>query len=473
MNANAMQQENKMGVMPVNRLLVSISLPIMISMLVQALYNVVDSMFVAQVSENALTAVSLAFPAQNLMIAVATGTGVGVNALLSKSLGEKNYDQANRTANHAVLLACCNYAVFAILGMAFSRRFFEAQTQVAEIIAYGTSYLRVCTLFSFGIFIQITFERLLQSTGKTMYSMFTQGLGAIINIILDPILIFGWLGLPALGVAGAAIATVIGQISAGVLGWFLNQRKNHEIQLSIKGFRPEGHIIGKIYKVGIPSIIMASIGSVMTFGMNKILILFSTTATAVFGVYFKLQSFVFMPVYGLNNGLVPIISYNYGAKKPKRIIQAIRLSILYAVSIMLVGLVVFQLCTERLLSFFNASEHMMSIGTVALRVISLHFIIAGFSVICSSVFQSLSHGLLSLSSSLLRQLVVLLPVAFWIARIGVLDYVWWAFPIAEVFSALSCALFLRYVYQKEIRPLGLREEEKQDVCAQGDSTARA
>lgn len=450
---NGLPKENKMGVMPVNRLLLTMSVPIMISMLVQALYNIVDSMFVAQLSENALTAVSLAFPAQNLMIAVATGTGVGINALLSKSLGEKNFDRANKTASNAVFLALCSYIVFAVLGLAFSRTFFTMQTDVQEIIDQGASYLRICTLLSMGVFFQITFERLLQSTGKTVYSMITQGLGAIINIILDPIMIFGLLGFPAMGVAGAALATVIGQIVAAILGVIINHRANHEVKLKLKGFRPDGAIIKRIYSVGLPSIIMTSIGSVMTFGMNKILIAFSTTATAVFGVYFKLQSFIFMPVFGLNNGLVPIVAYNYGAKKPQRIVKTMKLGILYAVCIMLLGTAGFQFFTESLLSIFNASEHMMSIGVPALRIISLGFGLAGFSIICSSLFQALGHGILSMTSSVVRQLVILLPVAFFLSRTGVLESVWWAFPIAEVSATVLSALFLRHIYKKEIKPL--------------------
>ena len=308
-------EENKMGVMPVNRLLLTMSVPIMISMLVQALYNIVDSMFVAMLNENALTAVSLAFPAQNLMLAVSTGTGVGINALLSKSLGEKDFRKANNTAANAIFLTVCSYVVFAIAGLLFSRQFFLAQTDVAEIVDGGTTYLTICMVFSFGSFFQITTERLLQATGKTFYTMITQGTGAIINIIFDPILIFGLLGFPKMGIAGAAIATVFGQIVAAIMGIVINIKKNKEIHISLKGFRPNGTIIKNIYLVGVPSIIMAAIGSVTTFGMNKILIAFSTTATAVFGVYYKLQSFVFMPLFGMNNGMVPIIAYNYGAKK--------------------------------------------------------------------------------------------------------------------------------------------------------------
>ena len=453
-----MQQENKMGVMPVNRLILTMSLPMILSMLVQALYNIVDSMFVSRLSENALTAVSLAFPAQNLMIAVATGTGVGVNAALSRSLGERNFDRANKIADHAVFWAIASYAVFAVLGLFFSRQFFLWQTDIEEIVDQGTDYLRICTLFSFGLFLEIACERLLQSTGKTIYSMYTQGLGAIINIIFDPIMIFGLFGFPRMGVAGAAAATVFGQILAAVLGIFLNKTRNQEIHVSFRGFRPNSEIIRHIYSVGIPSIIMSSIGSVMTFGMNKILIGFTSTATAVFGVYFKLQSFVFMPVFGLNNGTVPIIAYNYGAAKPDRILKTLKLAICYAVGIMLIGFAVFQLLPDKLLLIFEASENMLNIGVPALRIISVSFLFAGYCIVCSSMFQALGHGLLSLLVSVFRQLLVLLPSAFLLSKIGGLDLVWYSFPIAEICSIFFSTYFLRHVYKKEIEPLKRRGE---------------
>ncbi len=448
-----MQQENKMGTMPINKLLVSMSVPMIVSMLVQALYNIVDSMFVSKISENALTAVSLAFPAQNLLIAVAMGTGVGVNALLSKSLGQKNFKKANKTACNAVFLAACSYIVFALLGLFATHAFFTAQTTDAQIIDYGVHYLTICLVASFGIFGQATFEKLLQSTGKTFFTMITQGTGAIINIILDPIMIFGLCGFPKMGVSGAALATVTGQVIACIMALFFNLRKNTEIQLKIQGFRPDRHIISEIYSVGIPSIIMASIGSVMTFGMNKILIGFTTTATAVFGVYFKLQSFIFMPVFGLNNGMVPIVAYNYGAKKPDRIMKTVRLSILYAVSFMLIGLTVFMTIPDRLLGIFEASDYMLQIGIPALRTISLSFLFAGYGIISSSLFQALGHGMLSLYVSVLRQLVVLLPLAFLFARLGGLDYVWFSFPGAEIASVIFCTIFFRYIYKKEILPM--------------------
>lgn len=454
MKNNMNEQENKMGVMPINKLLISMSVPMMLSMLVQALYNVVDSMFVARLNENALTAVSLAFPVQNLMIAVGAGTGVGVNALVSRSLGEKNTEYANKAANNGIWLSIFSFLAFAVLSAFFSHTFFAVQTSNAQILSYGVSYVRIIGIMSFGIFMQFIFERLLQSTGKTFYTMITQSLGAVINIILDPIMIFGLFGFPRLEVAGAALATVVGQIVAACLAFWFNRKNNPELHVSLRRYKLSGRVVRGIYSVGIPSIIMASIGSVMTFGMNKILMAFTSTATAVFGVYFKLQSFVFMPVFGLNNGMVPIVSYNFGARKPDRIKKTIRLSITYAVCIMLIGFGVFQLMTAPLLRIFDASDAMLEIGVPALRIISLSFLLAGFGIISSSVFQALGHGFLSLAVSVLRQLVVLLPAAFILSRVGGLSVIWWAFPISEIFSGTVCFLFIRYVYKKEINPLG-------------------
>lgn len=449
-----LQQENKMGVMPVNKLLLSMSLPIMLSMLVQALYNIVDSIFVAMISENALTAVSLAFPIQSLMIALAAGTGVGVNALLSKSLGEKNFEKANKTAINGVFLAAMSYLLFVIVGIIATSPFYRSQTTNEEILKYGSQYLTIVCVASIGLFTQIIFERLLQSTGKTIYTMITQGTGAIINLILDPILIFGLLGMPKMGVAGAAAATVIGQIIAGIMGFFVNDRVNHEIKLKWRGFRPDMAIIGGIYKVGIPSIIMQAISSLMTYGMNRILISFTSTATAVFGVYFKLQSFIFMPVFGLNNGMIPIIAYNYGAGKKDRLIKTIKLSIAYAMTLMIIGFLVFQLCPQILLQWFNASETMMDIGIPALRTISVSFLLAGFCIICGSVFQALGNGVYSMMVSIARQLVVLLPVAYLLARLGNVNYVWWAFPISELMSLVLSSYFLFRIYHKIIKHIG-------------------
>jgi len=438
-----------MGVMPVNKLLISMALPMMISMLVQALYNIVDSMFVAQISENALTAVSLAFPAQNLMIAVGTGTGVGINALVSRSLGERNGERANLIANNGLLLYVLSGIVFALFGIFGSRLFFRAQTSDLEIVELGTQYLRICCLLSTAIFLQFGFERILQATGRTIYTMLTQGLGAIVNIILDPILIFGLFGAPRLGVRGAAIATVIGQICAASLACFFNKKKNDDIVINPKKYHLQAHAVKSIYAIGIPSICMASIGSVMTFGMNKILIGFTSTAAAVFGVYFKLQSFVFMPVFGLNNGMVPIIGFNYGARKPDRLMKTMRLAVTYAVSIMIIGMIL----TKQLLGIFNASEQMLAIGIPALRIISLSFLLAGFDIIIISVMQALGHGVISLIISILRQLAVLLPSAFIFSKIFGLDAVWIAFPLAECVALAITILFWRKVYRNEIQPL--------------------
>ena len=438
-------QENKMGTMPVNRLLITMSIPMIISMLVQALYNVVDSVFVSQINENALTAVSMAFPIQNLMIAVAVGTGVGTNALLSRSLGEKNQDMANKAANNSVFLACASYVIFLILGLTSSELFYRLQTDIPEIINYGREYVFFVCVLSFGPFLQVAFDRLLQATGRTFYTMFTQGSGAIINIILDPILIFGWFGFPRMEVTGAALATVIGQIIAMIISAVMNVTKNADIQLKFKTMRPDKEVIGRIYSVGLPSIVMSSIASVMTFCMNKILMSFSSTATAVFGVYFKLQSFVFMPVFGLNNGMVPIIAFNYGAKQKQRIMKTMKLAMMYAFGMMLIGLVIFQLCSSMLLEMFNASDAMLSIGVPALRIISISFLFAAFSIISISMLQALGHGIYSMLISVGRQLIVLIPVAYLLSKTGNLNLVWLAFPLAEIMAISLSSVFLRKV----------------------------
>ena len=447
------QSENKMGYMPIPKLLFTMSIPMIISMLVQALYNVVDSAFVAKLSEDALTAVSMAFPVQNLMIAVSVGTGVGINALLSRSLGEKQFEQANLAARNGLFLGIVSYLIFAVLGLIGSRQFYLAQTDDPELVLYGTQYVFVVTVFSFGLFLAVLSERLLQSTGLTIYNMYTQGLGAIINIILDPILIFGLFGFPRLEVLGAAVATVVGQICGMLLGMFFNMKKNKEININMKGFRPHMPTIKRIYQVGVPSIIMQSIGSVMVFGINKILMMFTSTAVSVFGVYFKLQSFIFMPVFGLNNGMVPIIAYNYGAREKKRIMQTAWLSIGAAVTIMLVGLSIFHIFTEELLGIFEASSDMLAIGVPALRIISLSFSFAGYGIVVGSVFQALGNGVYSLMVSVARQLLVILPVAFVLARIGGLTAVWWAFPIAEIVAVIMSTVLFRRIYCKKIQPL--------------------
>ncbi len=455
-------EENKMGVMPVNGLIISMSLPIMASMLVQALYNIVDSIFVAKINENALTAVSMAFPIQNLMIAVGVGTAVGVNALLARSLGEKDFKKVNKIAENAVFLTVLSYLLFLIIGVFFVDLFYRSQTDIEEIVRYGKEYLTVCCCFSFGVFTQVMFERLLQATGKTIYSMITQGVGAIVNIILDPIMIFGLFGFPKMGVTGAAAATVIGQIVAGILAVWMNHTRNHEVRIQMKGFRPELPVIGQIYGIGVPSIIMQAIGSVMTYGMNRILISFTSTATAVFGVYFKLQSFVFMPVFGLNNGVIPIVAYNYGAKNTERVISAVRYSIAYAMSIMVAGLLVFQILPGPLLKLFNASEMMMEIGIPALRIISMSFLLAGFCIACGSVFQALGCSVYSMYVSVARQLVVLLPAAWFLAKLGNVNLVWWAIPIAELMSLAMTVYYMIRVNQKVISKI--KREDASKVC---------
>ncbi len=446
--------ENKMGVMPIDKLIVSMSLPIMISMLVQALYNIVDSIFVAQISENALTAVSMAFPIQNLMIAVGVGTAVGMNALLARSLGEKDFDKVNKIAENGIFLAFLSYLVFLFIGLFFSETFFRSQTDIEEIVVYGKQYMTVCCCLSIGVFIQIMFERMLQATGKTVYSMISQGVGAIVNIILDPILIFGLLGLPKMGITGAAVATVIGQIIAAIVGFVLNQARNHEVHLQFKRFRPDGQIIGQIYGIGVPTIVMQAIGSVMTYAMNGILISFTPTATAVFGVYFKLQSFVFMPVFGLNSGVIPIMAYNYGANNRSRVTKTLKHTVVYAVVILAFGFLLFQAVPGPLLQMFNASEHMLAIGIPALRIISFSFIPAAISIAYSSAFQALGKAVYSMFISIARQLIVLLPVAYVLAQIATVDYVWLTFPIAEIVSLILTLLFMKKLHKDVISKIG-------------------
>jgi len=446
--------ENKMGVLPVNKLLINMSLPIMISMLVQALYNVVDSVFVSRICENALTAVSLAFPLQSIMIALGGGMGVGVNAILSKSLGEKDYKNVNKAAMNGIFLSLINFLVFVIIGIFAVKPFYYSQTTDPEIIKFGVDYLTIVCCASIGIYMQFIFERLLQSTGRTVCTMITQSTGAVINLILDPILIFGLFGCPALGVKGAAIATVAGQIVAGVFAYILNIKVNTEVRIQFKGFKPDFEMIKKIYSVGLPSIIMQSIGSVMVYGLNKILIGFSSTATAVFGVYFKLQSFIFMPIFGLNNGMVPIIAFNYGAQKRDRMVKTIRLSVMYALAIMTTGTLIFWLFSSQLLYLFDASENMLHMGVPALRIISVHFPIAAFCIIIGSVFQALGRAVYSMINSIMRQIVVLLPAAFLLSLTGNVNNVWWAFPIAEGMSLLVTLLFLIKINKDIISKVG-------------------
>ena len=443
-------KENKMGVMSVKKLIISMALPMMLSMLVQALYNIVDSFFVARISENAVTAVTLVFPMQNMMIALGSGTGVGINAVLSKALGAKNFKEVNKTANTGLLLIGITYICFALLGFFAAVPFINSQTDSADIASSAVAYMRIVSVMSFGCFFQMTFERLLQSTGRTLMSMISQMTGAIINIILDPIMIFGLAGMPKLGVAGAAWATVIGQIVAALLALILNITTNKEVKLSFKEiFSPDKEIIGKIYYVGVPSILMMSIGSVMTYLMNRILVTFSSTAQAVFGIYFRLQSFFFMPIFGLNNGLIPVMAYNYGARNKARIMEALRFSIVLALSIMAAGSAVFLIIPDKLLSIFEASGYMLEIGIPALRIIALHFPVAAICIVLGTVFQAFAKSFYSLIISLGRQLVILIPAAYLLSLTGVVGNVWWCFPMAEV-AYLSLTLFFFVKVKKSV-----------------------
>ena len=448
-----MERENIMGIMEISPLLVQLSVPMMISMLVQALYNVVDSVFVSWVSEEALTAVSLAFSLQNMMIAVGVGTGVGVNAMLSKSLGEKNQKRANATAENGIFLSACSFLVFLVIGLTCIKPYFYAQTSDDAIALQGIRYLSVCCIFSLGLFTQTMGEKLLAATGRTQLSMISQLVGAVVNIILDPIFIFGYCGEALSGTTGAAVATVIGQFCGAGMTLYFNTRKNPDIQLDFKGFRPSAKAIGRIYTVGLPSIAMQCVGSLMTFGMNLILMAFSSTAVAVFGVYFKLQSFVFMPIFGLNNGMVPIISYNYGARRPERVKKTIRLAVCYAEGIMVLGFCIFEFFPGQVLGLFSASQAMLTIGIPAMRIICLHFLLAGTSIVLSSVFQALGNGLFSLIVSVCRQLFVLLPAAWLLARTGSVNNVWWAFLIAEIVSVLMSLAFYAHINKTIIVPL--------------------
>ncbi len=451
-----MQSENKLGVMPISKLIWNMSLPIIASMLVQALYNIVDSVFVSRVSEQALTAVSLAFPAQNLMIGLATGTAVGVNALMGRALGAGQRERADRVANHGVLLAIVGFVISAVLGATCSDLFFRSQTQVESIILMGNDYLRVVTIGSLGMFCQIMYERLLQGTGRSILSMYTQGLGAIINIILDPVFIFTL----NMGVTGAAVATIIGQYFGCALAIYFNHKKNTDITLSIKGFRPDFRLIGEIYAIGLPSVIMIAIGSVMTFLMNKILIVYHAaheTAATAFGIYFKLNSFIFMPVFGMNNGVVPIVAYNYGAQNRKRMVETIKRGALYASCIMVLGTILFWAIPGPLLKIFDATDTMLSVGIPALRIISLSFCMAGACIALGSSFQALGKSLYSMITSIVRQLVFLIPIAYVLARygasVGNSNLVWWCYPIAEIASLALTLVFFSRLYKTMISKL--------------------
>lgn len=453
-------KENKMGTMPTNKLLITMSLPMIISMLVQALYNIVDSIFVARVDEeqHALAAVSLAFPVQTFMIAIAAGTGVGINAYLSKNLGMKKFSEANKTATNALFLTVLSWVLALLFGLFAVKMFYSFQTPTKTIQDYGTDYLSVVTIFSFGLFFQITFERLLQSTGKTIYSMIMQGTGAIINLILDPILIFGYFGFPKLDAMGAAIATVIGQIAAAFMGLVFNLKFNKEINISLKGFRPSGRIIKKIYSVGVPAIIMQSITSVMTLTLNKICYMFpenvAKNGVNVLGVYFKVQSFIFMPIFGMNNGMVPIIAYNYGANHKKRIMSTMKLGMIIAVSVMVVGFSLFEIVPSLFLRMFTDDPEMIKMGSIAFREIAPSFLFAGFCIIIISTIQALGHGIYSMIISICRQLLILIPAAYILASVfGSINVIWLSFPIAEVMSLILCVIFFSRIYKNVIKPL--------------------
>ena len=454
MSTKTLPQGNKMGTWPIGKLLVNMALPLVISMLVQALYNVVDSIYVSRISESAVTALSLAFPIQNLLIGCATGVGVGVNSLLSKSLGVQNYERANRTAGNGVLLSLLFSAMFVVFGCFFARPFFASQTTVTETLEGGSIYLAIVTVGSIGIFIEILFERLLQASGNAFQSMITQTVGAVTNIILDPILIFGWFGLPAMGIAGAALATVIGQWIAAILAMALNLRYNHELkELCRRHIRPDGWVIRTILSVGVPSIIMVGIGSVMNFGVNQILQGFSETATGVFGIYFKLQSFFFMPLFGINNAVISIVAFNYGARNPGRMMKTLKLAACAGLGIMLVGLAVFQFVPELLLSIFDPSEEFLHMAVEALRTISWCFPVAAVCIILGSTFQALGTGIYATIVSLARQLVVLLPAAYLLSLSGVVTRVWWAWPIAESMGLTMTLFFFLRNYRRRIKPL--------------------
>ena len=452
-------RENRMGTEHIPSLLLKMALPMMLSMLVQALYNVVDSIFVAKISEDALTALSVAFPLQNLMIAFAVGLGVGINSLLSRALGEKDRQKADAAAGNGLFLELCAALLFVFIGFVLGPAFVRSQTSSAIVADHGITYVRICIGAGAFCFIAIFYERMLQATGKTHLAMIGQLVGALINIVFDPILIFGLLGFPKLGVAGAAIATVFGQFCGAMVSLAIHQKKNREIRITLSGLRPRCFTVRTILSVGIPSIIMGSIGSVMTYCVNRILDGFSSTAVAVFGVYFKLQSFFFMPVFGLNNAMVPLIAYNYGARRPARMKQTIRWAIIYACSIMAVGLLLMQLMPDVFLRLFDASDDMLRIGVPALRTISLAFVGAGYAIVLSSTFQALGKGLYSMFVSIARQLVVLVPAAWLLSRTGQLSAVWWAFPIAEIMSALVSTLFFFHLKKTLLLPL---EQQAQD-----------
>jgi putative MATE family efflux protein len=446
--------ENRMGTAHVHGLLIRMSLPLMVSMFVLSMYNIVDSIFVARINEDALTAVSLCFPVQQLMMAVGMGTAVGMSALLSRFLGARMYDRVTSIAQNGLFLAFCSYFIFLLMGFG-ARRFIALQTSEEQIITYGTQYLTVVCYCSMMVLTMINMERLVQATGKTLYIFFIQLTGAVVNIILDPILIFGLFGAPRLEVTGAAIATVTGQACGALVGVYLHITRNKEVRIFASRFKVRLRDIKEIYIIGLPSIILQAVGSVMIFGYNLILGSFSTTAIATFGAYFKLQSFVFMPVFGMNNGVVPLVAYNYGARKRDRMEQAMHISARYAIFFMTVGMILFWVFPKQILGLFDASDEMLRIGVVTLRVISLSFPGAGYAIMRGSVFQALGKSIYSMYISLVRQLFVLLPAAYLLAQLGNIDYVWWSFPIAEVVGVTMSILFSKKITREIINKIEL------------------
>ncbi len=450
------QSPNKLGAMPVGRLMVSMAAPMILSMLVQALYNVVDSIYVSRISESAVTALSLAFPVQNMQIGCATGIAVGVNSLLSKSLGEGNRERVNASAGNGIFLMLVGMTVFMLFGIFGSRPYFAMQSDVAATVEGGSAYTSICCIFTLGVFVSILCERLLQASGRAVYSMITQGVGAITNILLDPVFIFGWFGVPAMGVAGAAVATVIGQWVGAAVGVFFNLKYNTDIRFSLAALKPKAEVIRPILVVGIPSIVMMAIGSVMNFGMNQIFLGFDAigeTAAGVFGIYYKLQSFFFMPLFGLNNATISIVAFNYGARQPERIKKTLRLAVCTAMFFMIAGLLAFQLLPRQLLGIFKPSESFLFIGTAALRIISIHFPLAAIGIALGASFQALGNGIYSTITSLCRQLVALLPAAYLLSLSGNVNMVWWAFPIAELVSVTFTLIFFRRIWRQKVKPM--------------------
>ena len=455
-------RENKMGVMPVGKLLFTMAAPMILSMLVQALYNVVDSLFVARIYSEAektdklMAAMSLAFPIQNLQIGFSTGIGVGVNALLSKSLGQGDREQANRAAGNGIFLTGVITVMFVLFGLFGARPYYEMMSDDPLIVESGTIYTTICCVCTLGVFVAILCERLLQATGRTLYTMVTQGTGAIVNMILDPCFIFGWGFFPKMGVAGAAVATVIGQVCSACLGIFFNLKKNPDVQIAAKYIKPQTKTLRPILTVGVPSVVMMAIGSVMNLGMTTILNTFEAVkvaAVGVFGIYFKLQSFFFMPLFGLNNATISIVAYNYGARKKKRITKTLRLAVFTALTFMLLGFAVFQFVPDVLLGLFEPSEDFLRIGQLALRAISYHFPLAAIGIALSASFQALGDGIYSTIVSLCRQMLALLPAAYLLSLTGSVNAVWWSFPIAEVVSVTVTLICFARIYRKKIRTL--------------------